>query len=174
MPESLVNVGPQGNLPPPVALGRFGVAADLLTVTVNRIGLKDAGEYIDGRMRVVLRNKLGNVVRDNDFVTPISNNKEDQHILFDHDVHIQHPFNEINEKCALFFEFIHYKAMEKKLSCKAWSFMDMAEIRKAAKDGGSAVLEVYAKPVDPLHKRFNLLSVKQLYLHVTVNLQRSG
>ena len=144
---------------------------ELLTITVNRIGLKDASEYIDGRVRVVLRNKQGAVVKTNDFTTPISNHKVDQHIVFDHDCYLQSPFNEISTECTLFFEFIHFKALKKKLSCKAWSFMEMKEIRRVVRENdGDAVLELYAKPVDPKGKRYNLLSVKQLYLHVNLKI----
>ena len=49
--------------------------------------------------------------------------------------------------------------------------MEMKEIRRVVRENdGDAVLELYAKPVDPKGKRYNLLSVKQLYLHVNLKI----
>ena len=56
----------------------------------------------------------------------------------------------------------------KKMSTKAWCFMELDEIG----DNKTVALEIYRKPTDFTRKRFNLLSVKPLFLHLHISLQK--
>uniref|UniRef100_H2SQF7 Axin interactor, dorsalization associated n=1 Tax=Takifugu rubripes TaxID=31033 RepID=H2SQF7_TAKRU len=132
----------------------------LLTIKIEKIGLKDAGQCIDPYMTVSVKDLNGvdiNPVQD----TPVATRKEDTYIHFSVDVEIQRHVEKLPKGAAIFFEFKHYKPKKKFTSTKCFAFMEMDEIK-----AGPIVIELYKKPPDFKRKKLQLLTKKQLYLHL--------
>uniref|UniRef100_H3DG49 Axin interactor, dorsalization associated n=1 Tax=Tetraodon nigroviridis TaxID=99883 RepID=H3DG49_TETNG len=132
----------------------------LLTIKIDKIGLKDAGQCIDPYMTVSVKDVNGvdiNPVQD----TPVATRKEDTYIHFSVDVEIQRHVEKLPKGAAIFFEFKHYKPKKKFTSTKCFAFMEMDEIKP-----GPIVVELYKKPTDFRRKKLQLLTKKQLYLHL--------
>ncbi|KAK3506762.1 hypothetical protein QTP70_023935 [Hemibagrus guttatus] len=138
----------------------------LLTLKIERIGLKDAGQCIEPYMTISVRDLDGvelNPVQD----TPVSTHKEDTYIHFGVDVEIQKHIEKLPKGAAIFFEFKHYKPKKKFTSTKCFAFMEMDEIKP-----GPIVIELYKKPTDFKRKKLNLLTKKPLYLHLHQTLHK--
>ncbi|TSL47645.1 Axin interactor, dorsalization-associated protein [Bagarius yarrelli] len=138
----------------------------LLTLRIEKIGLKDAGQCIEPYMTISVRDLDGvdlNPVQD----TPVSTRKEDTYIHFDVDVEIQKHVEKLPKGAAIFFEFKHYKPKKKFTSTKCFAFMEMDEIKP-----GPIVIELYKKPTDFKRKKLNLLTKKPLYLHLHQTLHK--
>ncbi|NP_001188030.1 axin interactor, dorsalization-associated protein [Ictalurus punctatus] len=138
----------------------------LLTLKIEKIGLKDAGQCIEPYMTISVRDLDGvdlNPVQD----TPVSTHKEDTYIHFDVDVEIQKHLEKLPKGAAIFFEFKHYKPKKKFTSTKCFAFMEMDEIKP-----GPIVIELYKKPTDFKRKKLNLLTKKPLYLHLHQTLHK--
>ncbi|KAI5086963.1 axin interactor, dorsalization-associated protein, partial [Silurus meridionalis] len=100
----------------------------LLTLRIEKIGLKDAGQCIEPYVTISVRDLDGvdlNPVQD----TPVSTRKEDTYIHFDVDVEIQKHLEKLPKGAAIFFEFKHYKPKKKFTSTKCFAFMEMDEIK---------------------------------------------
>ncbi|KAF3850043.1 hypothetical protein F7725_019762 [Dissostichus mawsoni] len=114
----------------------------LLTLKIEKIGLKDAGQCIDPYMTVSLKDLNGlDVYPVQD--TPVASRKEDTYIHFSVDVDIQRHVEKIPKGAAIFFEFKHYKPKKGFTSTKCFAFMEMDEIKP-----GPIVIELYKKPTD--------------------------
>ncbi|KAF7694303.1 axin interactor, dorsalization-associated protein [Silurus meridionalis] len=138
----------------------------LLTLRIEKIGLKDAGQCIEPYVTISVRDLDGvdlNPVQD----TPVSTRKEDTYIHFDVDVEIQKHLEKLPKGAAIFFEFKHYKPKKKFTSTKCFAFMEMDEIKP-----GPIVIELYKKPTDFKRKKLNLLTKKPLYLHLHQTLHK--
>ncbi|KAI5627131.1 axin interactor, dorsalization-associated protein [Silurus asotus] len=138
----------------------------LLTLRIEKIGLKDAGQCIEPYVTISVRDLDGvdlNPVQD----TPVSTRKEDMYIHFDVDVEIQKHLEKLPKGAAIFFEFKHYKPKKKFTSTKCFAFMEMDEIKP-----GPIVIELYKKPTDFKRKKLNLLTKKPLYLHLHQTLHK--
>ena len=162
-----------GNLPAAVGGTLLGPprlvmsGARMLTITVNRIGLKDAADYIDPFMTVSVCDGNGQLIEGSQD-TPLSVGVEGRDVLFGFKVHIQTPLNELRPSSAIFLEFKHWKPTKRKISTRCWSLLEMDELRN-----GAAVLEVYKKPTD-FKKRLSsmrLLSVKPLYMQLQMDVR---
>ncbi|XP_072535334.1 axin interactor, dorsalization-associated protein [Salminus brasiliensis] len=132
----------------------------LLTLKIEKIGLKDAGQCIDPYMTISVKDLNGvdlNPVQD----TPVAIRKEDTYIHFCVDVEIQKHLEKLPKGAAIFFEFKHYKPKKRFTSTKCFAFMEMDEIKP-----GPIVIELYKKPTDFKRKKLNLLTKKPLYLHL--------
>ncbi|XP_016399339.1 axin interactor, dorsalization-associated protein-like isoform X1 [Sinocyclocheilus rhinocerous] len=100
----------------------------LLTLTIEKIGLKDAGQCIDPYITVSVKDLNGidlNPVQD----TPVATRKEDTYINFSVDVEIQKHLEKLPKGAAIFFEFKHYKPKKRLTSTKCFAFMEMDEIK---------------------------------------------
>uniref|UniRef100_G3PJL9 C2 Aida-type domain-containing protein n=1 Tax=Gasterosteus aculeatus aculeatus TaxID=481459 RepID=G3PJL9_GASAC len=140
----------------------------LLTLKIEKIGLKDAGQCIDPYMTISVKDLNGvdvNPVQD----TPVACRKEDTYIHFSVDVEIQRHVEKIPKGAAIFFEFKHYKPKKRFTSTKCFAFMEMDEIKP-----GPIVIELYKKPTDFKRKKLQLLSRKQLYLHLHQTLHKDS
>ncbi|XP_073788330.1 axin interactor, dorsalization-associated protein isoform X1 [Danio rerio] len=138
----------------------------LLTLTIEKIGLKDAGQCIDPYITVSVKDLNGidlNPVQD----TPVATRKEDTYIHFSVDVEIQRHLEKLPKGAAIFFEFKHYKPKKRFTSTKCFAFMEMDEIKP-----GPIVIELYKKPTDFKRKKLNLLTKKPLYLHLNQTLHK--
>ncbi|XP_071205750.1 axin interactor, dorsalization-associated protein-like [Salvelinus alpinus] len=101
-PESFPNRVPGTLLPRLPSEPRMS----LLTIKIDKIGLKDAGQCIDPYMTVSVKDLSGidlNPVQD----TPVATRKEDTYIHFSVDIEIQRHIERLPK--AIFFEFKHYK-----------------------------------------------------------------
>eukprot|EP00357_Protocruzia_adherens_P007272 CAMPEP_0115018210 /NCGR_PEP_ID=MMETSP0216-20121206/28643_1 /TAXON_ID=223996 /ORGANISM="Protocruzia adherens, Strain Boccale" /LENGTH=279 /DNA_ID=CAMNT_0002389307 /DNA_START=42 /DNA_END=881 /DNA_ORIENTATION=+ len=128
---------------------------------VERIGLKDAGNYIHPMLTISVVDQFGKPISMQD--TPYAERQLDQYIFFNTEVNLEITYEEILEQqLYLFFEFKHYKPKKKKVSTRCWAFMDTEEL----KDNTEAILELYKKPTDFRRKRVKLHSIKPLYLHM--------
>ncbi|KAK1889494.1 Axin interactor dorsalization-associated protein [Dissostichus eleginoides] len=140
----------------------------LLTLKIEKIGLKDAGQCIDPYMTVSLKDLNGlDVYPVQD--TPVASRKEDTYIHFSVDVDIQRHVEKIPKGAAIFFEFKHYKPKKGFTSTKCFAFMEMDEIKP-----GPIVIELYKKPTDFKRKKLQLLTKKQLYLHLHQTLHKDS
>ncbi|XP_028398495.1 axin interactor, dorsalization-associated protein-like [Dendronephthya gigantea] len=131
-----------------------------LTIKIVKIGLKDTSEFINPFITVSVKgpDNVDITVPQN---TPTAKRKEDRDIHFDSNVELQTAIEDLPEGSAIFFEFYHFKPKKKRISTKCWTFMELDEIR-----AGSACLELYKKPTNFGRKKFSLLTIKALYLHV--------
>mmetsp|Transcript_26637 Transcript_26637/g.44611 ORF Transcript_26637/g.44611 Transcript_26637/m.44611 type:complete len:293 (+) Transcript_26637:172-1050(+) len=150
-----------GSLLPPVVLQRRGDEA--LSIFVEKFGFKDATIFIDPFITISV------IDRDSELIerqqeTPPSNRNKPNYVLLGHTVHIQTPVNRFPSGTAIVFEMKHFKPKKKKVSTKAWAFMEIDEFRN--NHGAKLSLEIYQKPTDFNRKKLKLLSVKPLYLHL--------
>ncbi|KAK3245153.1 hypothetical protein CYMTET_45264 [Cymbomonas tetramitiformis] len=150
-----------GSLLPPPALRDKGDEA--LSIHIEKIGFKDATVFIDPCVTVSVVDKESELIESQQD-TPPSNRNKPNYVLFGNTVHIQTPINRLEKGAAILFEFKHFKPKKKKVSTKAWAFMELEEFTNA--HGNNLSLEIYKKPTDVKRKKLNLLSVKPLYLHV--------
>ena len=51
--------------------------------------------------------------------TPFGRRGNSNYVLFENDVHVQTSLNKLGTKCAIFFEFRHYKVDKKKVRGRA-------------------------------------------------------
>ncbi|KAM9778636.1 axin interactor, dorsalization-associated protein [Syngnathus typhle] len=138
----------------------------LLTIRIEKIGLKDAGQCIDPYMTISVKDLNGvdlNPVQD----TPVATKKEDIYIHFIMDVEIQRHLEKLPKGAAIFFEFKHYKPKKRFTSTKCFAFLEQDEIKP-----GPVVIELYKKPTDSKRKKLQLLTKKPLYLHLHQTLHK--
>ncbi|XP_005996083.1 axin interactor, dorsalization-associated protein isoform X2 [Latimeria chalumnae] len=131
----------------------------LLTIKIEKIGLKDAGQCIDPYITLSVKDVNGvdvTPVQD----TPVAARKEDMYVHFNVDIEIQKHVEKLPKGAAIFFEFKHYKPKKRFTSTKCFAFMEMDEIKP-----GPTVIELYKKPTDFKRKKLQLLTKKPLYLH---------
>ncbi|XP_077892861.1 axin interactor, dorsalization-associated protein-like [Ictidomys tridecemlineatus] len=80
----------------------------LLTIRIEKIGLKDAGQCIDPYITVSIKD-LNDIdltpVQD----TPVASRKEDTYVHFNVDIELQKHIEKLTKGAAIFFEFKHYK-----------------------------------------------------------------
>eukprot|EP00928_Gymnodinium_smaydae_P070937 TRINITY_DN54669_c0_g1_i1.p1 TRINITY_DN54669_c0_g1~~TRINITY_DN54669_c0_g1_i1.p1 ORF type:complete len:314 (+),score=59.29 TRINITY_DN54669_c0_g1_i1:69-944(+) len=139
------------------------VRGTVVSIRIEKIGLKDAQDYIDPYMTVIVADNAPkpNMVDTHD--TPVSIERRATHVMFNHTVYLNISLEDMQKQgAALFFEFKHYKPKKKKVSTRCWAFMELSELR--ADD--EMVLELYQKPTDLKKKSIKLHTEKQLYLHL--------
>ncbi|KAL1789547.1 axin interactor, dorsalization-associated protein [Sigmodon hispidus] len=96
----------------------------LLTIGIEKIGLKGAGQCIDPYITVSVKDLNGidlTPVQD----TPVASRKEDTYVHFNVDIELQKHIEKLTKCVALFFEFKHYKPKKKFTSTKCFAFMEM-------------------------------------------------
>uniref|UniRef100_A0A4W2I3Q3 Axin interactor, dorsalization-associated protein n=1 Tax=Bos indicus x Bos taurus TaxID=30522 RepID=A0A4W2I3Q3_BOBOX len=138
----------------------------LLTIKIEKIGLKDAGQCIDPYITVSVKDLNGidlTPVQD----TPVASRKEDTYVHFNVDIELQKHVEKLTKGAAIFFEFKHYKPKKRFTSTKCFAFMEMDEIKP-----GPIVIELYKKPTDFKRKKLQLLTKKPLYLHLHQTLHK--
>ncbi|XP_077891928.1 axin interactor, dorsalization-associated protein-like [Ictidomys tridecemlineatus] len=84
----------------------------LLTIRIEKIGLKDAGQCIDPYITVSVKDLNGidlTPVQD----TPVASRKEDTYVHFNVDIELQKHIEKLTKGAAIFFEFKHYKLKKK-------------------------------------------------------------
>jgi hypothetical protein len=136
-----------------------------VSLSLEKIGLKDAQTYIGAYLTVSLATPSGEIVESQD--TPKSGNLKPNYVNLGNTVHIQTSLEEIAKKeLCIFFEFKHYKPAKKKISTRCFALMEAKEIQKAV--GQTVCLELYKKPTDFARKNLSLFTIKQLYLHLGV------
>ncbi|XP_040207339.1 axin interactor, dorsalization-associated protein isoform X2 [Rana temporaria] len=138
----------------------------LLTIRIEKIGLKDAGQCIDPYITVSVKDINGidlTPVQD----TPMASRKEDTYVHFNVEIEIQKHIEKITKGAAIFFEFKHYKPKKRFTSTKCFAFMELDEIKP-----GQIVIELYKKPTDFKRKKLQLLTKKPLYLHLHQTLHK--
>ncbi|XP_065833315.1 axin interactor, dorsalization-associated protein-like [Oscarella lobularis] len=139
----------------------------LVTIKIEKIGLKDAGQLMDPFITVSVKDGQGvdmTPVQD----TPVSSSWKDRYVNFNVSVEIQQYLEKLPKTAAVFFEFKHYKPKKRLISTKCFAFMEMDEIKP-----GPGCLEIYKKPTDFKRKRLGLLSTKPLYLHLNLTLHKA-
>ena len=128
-----------------------------LTIKVHKIGIKDPHNYIDPFIEISIKGKknpkdtllwfllIDSATNDCETIqqTPVSHCREVTYFVYDVDVHIQTPIedmpagnNSIKKLlfillvgAAIFFEFKHYKPKKERISTRCFSFMELDEIR---------------------------------------------
>jgi len=145
------------------------IAGTVVAIRIEKIGLKDAQEYIDPIMTVLVADPDTNLLHTSD--TPIAKEKRASHVIFNNQVYLNVSWEDMQrQNAALFFEFKHYKPKKKKLSTRCWAFMELNEL----KIDEEIVLEIYHKPTDLRKKKIKLHSEKPLYLHLYATIIRAG
>jgi hypothetical protein len=144
------------------------VSGTVVSLQIDKIGLKDAQDYIDPFMTVLVADERTNILDSHD--TPIGKERRATHVIFEHPVFFNISLEDMRKQgAALFFEFKHYKPKKKKVSTRCWAFMELDEL----KCDEEIVLEIYHKPTDLKKKKINLHSEKPLYLHMTATFVHS-
>nr|XP_023422705.1 axin interactor, dorsalization-associated protein-like [Cavia porcellus] len=132
----------------------------LLTITIEKIGLKDAGQCIDPYITVSVKDLNGiDLMPVQDM--PVASRKEYTYVHFNVDIKLQKHVEKLAKGAAVFFEFKHYKPKKRFTSTKCFAFMEMGEIKP-----GPIVFELYKKPTDFKRKKLQLLAKKPPYLHL--------
>lgn len=145
------------------------ITGTAVAIRIDKIGLKDAQEYIDPFITVMLGDLRGNIVQSHD--TPVAKNRAATYCYFGHQVYLTISLEDMTrQNAALFFEFKHYKPKKKKVSVRCWSFMELSELKRDEE----IVLEIYAKPTDLKKKKIKLHSEKPLYLHLFATFISAG
>lgn len=144
------------------------VVGTVVCIRIEKIGLKDALEYIDPFITVLVADPKTNLLDTRD--TPVALDKNATHITFNHQVYLNVSLEDMHrQEAALFFEFKHYKPKKKKISTRCWALMELAEL----KADQEMVLELYHKPTDLRKKKITLHTEKPLYLHMYVSFLRN-
>lgn len=137
------------------------VSGTVVALRIDKIGLKDAQEYIDPTLTILVSDARTNLLDTHDM--PASSERRATHVVFNQQVYLNVSLEDMKKQgAALFFEFKHYKPKKKKISTRCWSFMELNEL----KPDEEIVLEIYHKPTDLKKKKLNLHSEKPLYLHL--------
>ena len=137
-----------------------------LSVTVQKVGLKDAGSYIDPYVIVTVADARACVVEQQ--FTPVAARQTGQYVYFDDVVvNLDIPLEHVLEgNCSVFFEFMHYKPKKGKVSCRCWSLIEKDEIVS-----GNMGLELYQKPADFRKKRIHLHTIKELFFYIVCDIR---
>jgi len=156
--------GASGHVPtllPPLPGLRPGTS---LQIQIEKVGLKDAEEYIDPFFLVSMYDSEGRALCAHQ-KTALALRRRPQYVNFECSVHAQVALDKIPAGSALCFEFIHYKQKKDKWSCRAWAFVESEDLV-----AGPQVLELYQKPLDPKRKpkKIKLFTEKELYLHINL------
>ncbi|XP_013416811.1 axin interactor, dorsalization-associated protein isoform X1 [Lingula anatina] len=159
--EEVVDSKTRGNLLPKPRPMQGQTA---VTIRIEKIGIKDASQYIDSYITVSVKDQAG-IEKAKTQDTAPATRKEENYIYFGVDVHLQKSLEQLGQDFAVFFEFKHYKPKKKQVSTKCWAFLEKDEIKD-----GAAVIELYKKPTDFKRKNIKLLTVKPLYLHLKLSL----
>mmetsp|Transcript_89634 Transcript_89634/g.254087 ORF Transcript_89634/g.254087 Transcript_89634/m.254087 type:complete len:294 (-) Transcript_89634:103-984(-) len=137
------------------------VSGTVVSLRIEKIGLKDAQDYIEPFMTVLIADDKTNLLDKHD--TPVAKERRATHLFFNHQLYLNVPLEDMQrQQAALFFEFKHYKPKKKKVSTRCWAFMELSEL----KQDEEIVLEIYHKPTDLKKKKLGLHSEKPLYLHL--------
>merc|ERR1711904_294076 len=144
------------------------VTGTVVGIRIEKIGLKDAQDYIDPFMTVLVADPKTNVLDTHD--TAKAKEQRVNHVMFNHQVYLNVSLEDMHRmQAALFFEFKHYKPKKKKVSTRCWAFMELNEL----KPDEEIVLELYHKPTDLKKKKLALHTEKQLYLHLYATFLRA-
>merc|ERR1719174_1776081 len=145
------------------------VCGTVVCIRIEKIGLKDAQEYIDPFMTVLVADPRTNTLDTHD--TPVAPERRATHVIFNHQVYLNISLEDMQrQSAALFFEFKHYKPKKKKISTRCWAFMELNELKM----DDEIVLEIYHKPTDLRKKKLKLHSEKPLYLHLYATFIKGG
>lgn len=137
------------------------VRGTVVCFRIEKIGLKDAQEYIDPFMTVLVADARANILDSRD--TNFASERRATHVMFNQQVYLNVSLEDMERSgAAIFFEFKHYKPKKKKISTRCWAFMELTELKRDEE----IVLEIYHKPTDLKKKKLNLHSEKPLYLHL--------
>lgn len=144
------------------------VTGTVVSLRIDRIGLKDAQDYIDPFMTVLVASPSQALLDTHD--TPVATGRHAQHVNFGHQVFLNISLEDMTrEKAALFFEFRHFKPKKNKVSTRCWGFMELSELKRDEE----MVLELYRKPTDLKKKSIKLHTEKPLYLHLFATFVRA-
>lgn len=136
----------------------------LITVKIEKIGLKNASSHIDPYFIVTCKDIAG-VDLCKSQKTPTAMRRDDTFLYFGIDVEIQICVERMPRNAAVFFELKHYKPQKRATSSKCFAFMEQDELK-----AGPCVIELYRKPIDYKRKKLALLTSKPLYLHLNLSL----
>lgn len=140
------------------------VTGTVVMLRIEKIGLKDAQEYMDPYMTVMVADSRGVVVDSHD--TPTAKERQATYVFFNNQVYLNISLQDMQRcEAAIFFEFKHYKPKKKMVSTRCWAFMELRELKRDEE----MVLELYHKPTDLKKKKLSLHTEKPLYLHLTAS-----
>ncbi|KAF0688660.1 Aste57867_19730 [Aphanomyces stellatus] len=142
-----------------------------LTITIQKIGLKDVYRYSDPQIVVSVVDKDLVAVEEKQ-ETPISTELDPPYVLFESEIALRTNLHAMRQNdSTIFFEFVHYKKDKRKKSVRCWTMLEMDEIKPKAGKTTTLALELYTKPCDMAKKNVHLFTVKPLYLHVTLHFE---
>lgn len=137
------------------------VKGTVVSLRLDKIGLKDAQFYIDPLITVLIMDQKGGIMDKHD--VPTSAKGRATYISFNHTVYLNVSFEEMHSASAtVFLEFKHFKPKKKKISTRCWTFMELPEMKRDEE----IVLELYTKPTDLKKKKLKLHTEKPLYMHL--------
>lgn len=137
------------------------VKGTVVSLRLDKIGLKDAQFYIDPIMTVLVVDSRGDIMDKHD--APTQAKRRPTHVMLNHTVYLNISFEEMQQcNASIFLEFKHFKPKKKKISTRCWTFMELSELKRDEE----IVLELYQKPTDLKKKKLKLHTEKQLYMHL--------
>jgi len=137
-----------------------------ISITIERIQLKDAESFIEPYFTVSIHDKDGSLIAGGDPQdTPPTKTADPDFLKFNQEVHLQVALDALPKGAAIFFELKHYKPKKSKTSTKCFSILEQDELLN-----GQIPMELYQKLKfqDYKRKKLNLLTDKPHYLYVTV------
>ncbi|KAI6659161.1 Axin interactor, dorsalization-associated protein [Oopsacas minuta] len=134
------------------------------SVRIEKIGLKNAQSLVDPSITILVKNKKGDDLSPSQS-TPITHKTDICYIWFNQTVYIQNSLQSLDKEDRIYFILQHFKQKENKISTRGFSILELDEIEE-----GIIALEIYKKPVQFKKKKLSLLSVKPLYLHLTLHI----
>mmetsp|Transcript_42275 Transcript_42275/g.111806 ORF Transcript_42275/g.111806 Transcript_42275/m.111806 type:complete len:293 (+) Transcript_42275:102-980(+) len=144
------------------------VTGTVVALRIDKIGLKDAQDYIDPFVTIIVADAKTNILDTHD--TPVARERKAVHVMFNHQVYLNISLEDMQrQQAAIFFEFKHYKPKKKKVSTRCWAFMELNELKQDME----IVLEIYHKPCDLKKKSLKLHTEKPLYLHLSASFVHS-
>jgi hypothetical protein len=142
-----------------------------ISILIDKIRLKDADQYFEPTVTVTIHAQDGSVIAGGEAqVSAFPSSSDEQHLVFQQEVHLQIPFELIPKDAAVFFEFKHFKPARNKVSTKCFSFLEQDELERA----GNLPMELYQKPTDTRRRKLTLVTDKAFYLHVTITRHENG
>lgn len=119
-------------------LSVFGVDQNRLSITIEKIGIKDPESLFQPFLSISVRTKDGECI-EGPYDTSYSSQREGMYIVFQAtSIKLRTPTDQLSSGAGIFFELKHYKPSKRSISVKCFSFMELDELKS-----GPAVLEMY-------------------------------
>eukprot|EP00041_Stephanoeca_diplocostata_P015279 m.291600 g.291600 ORF g.291600 m.291600 type:complete len:367 (-) comp19980_c0_seq2:199-1299(-) len=135
-----------------------------ITIRILKIRMKDPTQYLEPFFTVSIKDEDGSPLRGGEPQDTPPAKHHDGFVVFDQDVHLQIPYDQMPEQAAVFLEFKHFKFARQKISTKCWCLLEKDELASSEE----LPLEIYKKPTRYDRKGLKLMTNLEFYLYVRI------